>query len=149
MPRIYLELGVFALIFGAGAVVLQQLAHLETMMPFDVGPAFFPAAMAIAMMGMAGLGAARTIAAHDAEIMTFPGGRKMLITLAGTVALFVLWERFGQFFVLGFVYLAGLLLLYFSDGPLTRRLLAIVILAAAVFMGAAHVFFTEILYTKF
>lgn len=149
MKRLYAELFVYALVAAAGVVSILQVAPLETRMPFDVGPKAFPAGMAAAMIVLALIGAVRSVAGRSEDVLDVPGFGKIAVTLGATVALFGLWSLIGHFFLLAFVYLAGLLLFYFSDGPISRRLVVWVLLASAVFCAGAHFAFTEIIYTKF
>ncbi len=149
MKRVYAEFMAYGLVIAAGVVSLLQVSRLETRMPFDVGPAFFPGGLAVVMIVLAAIGALRTARARNEEVFEIEGGRKVALTLGATVALFVLWSVVGHFFLLAFLYLAGLLLLFFADGALTRRHVVWILVGSALSTGIAYVVFTQVIYTKF
>ena len=149
MRRDYFELAVYALVMATGAIVLWQVTPLENRMPGDVGPAFFPGLMAWSMIGLAVAGVIRTLSSLGGDLMEWPGATKILVTLVATVGLLLLWQSFGYFFPLAFIYLCGCLFFFFSDGSVTQRLVLNVVGVSGLFTVSAWYFFTEILYTKF
>lgn len=149
MRKLHLDLAVYALIIAIGAVTIWQTSDLPESMPGDLGSAFFPQAMAVIMMVLCAMGAVSAVVSRDSERVAFDGGVKLIVTIAMLCLFFGLWGAFGYFYLLAFLFLFGLLTFYASDQKLTVKIIAFNAIGAAVFIGLAYLFFTEILYTRF
>lgn len=149
MRKLHLDLAVYAFIIVCGAVTIWQTSTLPESMPGDLGTAFFPQAMAVIMMVLCAMGAVSAILARDHERIAFGGGAKLIVTVAATAFFFGLWGALGYFYPLAFLFLFGLLTYYAADQTLTPRIVVFNAIGAAVFIGLAYLFFTEILYTRF
>lgn len=149
MRKLHLDLAVYALIIGVGAVTIWQTIDLPESLPGDLGSAFFPQAMAVIMMALCAMGAVSAIFTRDGERVVFDGGVKLIVTIAMMCLFFGLWGAFGYFYQLAFLFLFGLLTFYAADQKLTLQIIAFNALGSAVFIGLSYLFFTEILYTRF
>lgn len=149
MRRLHADLAIYAILLAVSVIVIREVSVLESMMPGDVGPAFFPVSMAVAVIVLSVIGAIRAVVMAVPGRIDLPGKGRMLVTVLATVAFLLLWQNFGLFYFLGFVYLAGLLIFFMSDGPLRARYVIIILAVSAVAMVLARLFFTEVLYVRF
>ena len=149
MRKLHLDLAVYAFIIACGAITIWQASLLPESMPGDLGSAFFPQAMSVIMIALCTLGAASALTSRNTERLEFDGGVKLLVTLGAFALFFGLWGLIGYFYPLAYIFLFGLLTYYACDQKLTMRIVLFNALGAAMFMGLAYLFFTEILYTRF
>ncbi len=145
----YADIGVYALIVAMGVIVLVQNASLPEAFGGDVGPAFFPSSLAWIMIGMCGLGIVRCVTGENRELLDFPGLKKIIVTIVAVASYFIIWQSFGQFYLLTTLLLSGLLVFYSSDEKLTRKVVVASIAGSVGFVALIYVFFTFVLYTKF
>lgn len=143
------DLGLYAVIAAAGGVVIQQNTLLPEAAGGDVGAAFFPSSIAVIMIVLCAIGAALTLLRENREVLSFPGWKKIVVTIAAMVVYFTLWQQFGEFYLLSIIFLAGLTIFYGSDEKLDARFVALSIAGSAMLVGVFYVFFTYVLYTKF
>lgn len=149
MQRLHADLATYAFICAIGGVVMWQTRNLPNPFGGPIGTGTFPFYLAAGMIGLSLIGALRAVLAADGARLSFPGGRKIIVTILSLVAFFGLWRAFGHFFPLAFVFLAGLLIYYASDERLTAKLVTINLVAAGAFILAARWFFTVVLYVRF
>lgn len=145
----FANLLMYALLSGIAVVVILQSYGLPNPFGGTIGAGGFPIGLAIATLVLCAIGALRTIAGPAGPVLEIRGLRKALVTLAAMVALFGLWQAFGYFFPLAFVFLSGLLCLYAADKKLTWRMVLINIAGAAVVLFLIYLFFTHVLYIRF
>lgn len=149
MRKFYADIGVYVLLCALSVAVIRDVAVLDNLMPGDLGPAFFPTFMAWAVIVLCGLGALRSFVTDAGLRLDLPGRGRILVTFGATIAFLALWQSFGHFYLLGFVYLSGLLLFFMTDGPVRRLHVAVILASAATIMVLVRLFFTQILYVRF
>lgn len=149
MRKLYADIGVYVLLCALSVAVIRDVAVLDNLMPGDLGPAFFPTFMAWAVIVLCGLGVLRSFVTDAGLRLDLPGRGRILVTFGATIAFLALWQSFGHFYLLGFVYLSGLLLFFMTDGPVRRLHVAVILASAATIMVLVRLFFTQILYVRF
>lgn len=149
MSRRLADLMMYAALAVIATAVIWQTYALPNPFGGSIGSGGFPTLMAGLAILLCALGALRSLLSHDDERLEFEGSGKIVVTLLAMVALFLLWQVVGYFFVLAFVFLSGLLCFYASDRALTWRIAAFNIAGSAVVIALIKAFFTYVLYVRF
>lgn len=149
MRRLHADIAVYALLSALSVAIIRDVAVLDNLMPGDVGPAFFPSFMAWTVIVLCGIGAVRGIVMDSGLRLDLPGRGRILVILAASAAFFALWQTFGGLYPLGFLYLSGLLLYLWADGPIRPWHVAVILASSAGTMLLVRLFFTEVLYVRF
>jgi len=149
MPSKTADLLMYAVLAALAGIVIWQTHALPNPFGGTIGSGGFPTLMAGLALLLCAIGALRTLRAAAGPRLEFPGAAKGAVTLGAMILLFGLWQAIGHFFLLAFVFLAGLLCFYAADERLSWRLVALNLAGSAVVIGLIKAFFTYVLFVRF
>jgi len=105
----------------------------------SIGPGYFPIILGVLLILLCVLSFVQTMRRDTDQTISIPNLDYVVVTIAATSMLMVLWSYLGIFYPLVFVFVAGLMILFQPSANL-RRLVIILVTSLAVTLAVFFLF---------